>query len=123
MANTIDTIDNIAAVRSDEELTRTFSLSAYSGSGSSGIEAAYRLTVNVPSHPFGTTIVDISIATKNGYADEANVPTAGGASYREIRYKCVLILVPTVINMNERDRHGLFVIIDRIGSRCITSVF
>jgi hypothetical protein len=58
----------------------TESLSAYSGSGSS-IEQAYRLTVNVPSHPFGTSLVGISISTKNGYTDEANVPTAGSASY------------------------------------------
>jgi hypothetical protein len=55
-------------------------LSRNSGSGNSAVEAAYRLTVNVPSHPFGTT-VGISITTANGYTDQANVPTAGGSSY------------------------------------------
>ena len=50
-------------------------------SGNSGVEAAYRLTVNVPSHPFGTSTVGISITTANGYTDQANVPTAGGSSY------------------------------------------
>ena len=49
-------------------------------SGSSG-QAAYRLTVSVPSHPFGTSTVGMSITTANGYTDQANVPTAGGSSY------------------------------------------
>ena len=47
----------------------------------SGVEAEYRLTVNVPSHPFGTSTVGISITTANGYTDQASVPTAGGSSY------------------------------------------
>jgi hypothetical protein len=51
------------------------------GSNISDTQAAYRLTVNVPSHPFGTSTVDISITTANGHTDQANVPTAGGTSY------------------------------------------
>src|SRR5215831_14986887 len=51
-----------------------------SNSGSSW-QAAYRLTVNVPSHPFGASTVGMSITTANGYTDQANVPTAGGSSY------------------------------------------
>jgi hypothetical protein len=50
------------------------------GPGSSG-QAAYRLTVNVPSHPFGISTVGMSITTANGYTDHASVPTAGGSSY------------------------------------------
>jgi hypothetical protein len=56
-------------------------LSLSSGSGNSSVEAAYRLTVNVPSHPFSGSTVGISITTENGHRDQANVPTAGGASY------------------------------------------
>jgi hypothetical protein len=55
--------------------------SGNSASGNSGVQAGYRLTVNVPSHPFGTSTVGISITTANGYTDHANVPTAGGSSY------------------------------------------
>jgi hypothetical protein len=51
-----------------------------SDTGGSGQEA-YRLTVNVPSHPFGTSTVGMSITTANGYTDQASVPTAGGSSY------------------------------------------
>jgi len=51
------------------------------GSSITDAQPAYRLTVNVPSHPFGTSTVDISIITANGHTDEANVPTAGGLSY------------------------------------------
>lgn len=51
-----------------------------SDTGSSG-QAAYRLTVNVPTHPFGASTVGMSITTANGYTDQANVPTAGGSSY------------------------------------------
>ncbi len=54
--------------------------SGSSDTGSSG-QPAYRLTVNVPSHPFGTSTVGMSITTENGYTDQANVPTAGGTSY------------------------------------------
>jgi hypothetical protein len=42
---------------------------------------AYRLTVNVPSHPFGASTVDIFITTKNGYTDQANVAITGIASW------------------------------------------
>ncbi|MFY9795981.1 MAG: hypothetical protein WAK17_14340 [Candidatus Nitrosopolaris sp.] len=56
-------------------------LSSNSRSGKSAVEAAYRLTVNVPSHPFGTSTVGISITTTNGYTDQADVPTTGGSSY------------------------------------------
>ena len=48
-----------------------------SGSG----EPGYQLTVTVPSHPFGTSTVGISITTANGFTDQANVATAGGASW------------------------------------------
>jgi hypothetical protein len=33
----------------------------------SGTESGYRLTVNVPSHPFGESSVNINIKTENGY--------------------------------------------------------
>src|SRR5215471_9162830 len=56
-------------------------LSNNSQSGNSAVEAAYQLTVNVPSHPFGTSTVGISITTANGYTDQADVPTAGGSSH------------------------------------------
>jgi len=39
----------------------------------------YQLTVNVSPYPFGT--VAISITTANGYTDQANVATAGVASW------------------------------------------
>ena len=51
-----------------------------SDTGSSG-QAAYRLTVNVPTHPFGASTVGMSITTANGYTNQASVPTAGGTSY------------------------------------------
>lgn len=54
--------------------------SGSSDTGSSG-QAAYRLTVNVPSHPFGASTVGMSITTANGYTDQTSVPTAGGSSY------------------------------------------
>jgi hypothetical protein len=53
-------------------------LSSNSHTGDSAVEAAYRLTVNVPSHPFGTSKLGISITTTYGYTDQAYVPTAGG---------------------------------------------
>jgi hypothetical protein len=56
-------------------------LSSNNGSGNSAVEPTYRFTVNVPSHPFGTSTVGISITTANGYTDQVNVPTAGGSSY------------------------------------------
>jgi hypothetical protein len=54
-----------------------------SNSASNGTEtqSAYRLTVNVPSHPFGASTVGISIATENGHTDQVTVPTAGGSSH------------------------------------------
>ena len=72
-----------------------------SGSNDTETQPAYRLTVNVPSHPFGASTVGISITTKNGHTDQASVPTAGGSSYtfnipkvqktKENGYKFVLI--------------------------------
>jgi hypothetical protein len=44
-------------------------------------QPGYSLTVNVPSHPFGTSTVGISITTENGYTNQANVPTAGNPSW------------------------------------------
>jgi hypothetical protein len=44
-------------------------------------EPGYQLTVTVPSHPFGTSTVGISITTANGYTDQANPSTSGGASW------------------------------------------
>ena len=52
-----------------------------SGSNSTETQPLYRLTVNVPSHPFGASTVGISIATENGHTDQARVPTAGGSSH------------------------------------------
>jgi hypothetical protein len=60
---------------------KSVQLSTFSGSGHGGKQLPYRLTVNVPTHPFGALTVGISIATKNGYTEEENVPTAGGAAY------------------------------------------
>jgi len=57
--------------------------SGINNSGSNGTERqpAYRLTVNVPSHPFGASTIGISIATENGHTDQVTVPTAGGSSH------------------------------------------
>jgi hypothetical protein len=44
-------------------------------------QPGYLLTVDVPSHPFGTSTIGISITTENGYADQANIPTAGNPSW------------------------------------------
>lgn len=43
--------------------------------------AENQLTVTVPSHPFGTSTVGISITTANGYKDQVNPSTSGGASW------------------------------------------
>jgi len=52
------------------------------GSGNrGGGQSGYSLTVNVPSHPFGESSVNIGIRTENGYTQSVNVGTAGGASY------------------------------------------
>src|SRR5215831_4204877 len=65
---------------SNSDNANSGSSSGSSDTGSSG-QTAYRLTVNVPSHPFGASTVGMSITTANGYTDQANVPTAGGSSY------------------------------------------
>jgi hypothetical protein len=52
-----------------------------SGSNNNEAQPAYRITVNVPSHPFGISTVGISITTENGHTDQANVPTAGASSH------------------------------------------
>lgn len=54
-------------------------------------QPGYLLTVNVPSHPFGTSTIGIFITTKNGYTDQANIPT-GHLVYlliKEIQFKYV----------------------------------
>ncbi len=56
-------------------------LSRNSSGGNSGVGGAYRLTVNVTSNSFDTSMIGISITTENGHTDQANVPTAGGSSY------------------------------------------
>lgn len=58
--------------------------SSSNNNGSNGTETqnpSYRLTVSVPSHPFGASMVGISIATENGHTDQVTVPTAGGSSH------------------------------------------
>ncbi|MFZ0511264.1 MAG: hypothetical protein WAM14_06635 [Candidatus Nitrosopolaris sp.] len=55
--------------------------SSGSSSGSIPTQHGYQLTVNVSPYPFGTSTVGISITTANGYADQANVATAGVASW------------------------------------------
>jgi hypothetical protein len=44
-------------------------------------QPGYLLTVNVLSHPFGTSTIGISITTEDGYTDQANIPTAGNPSW------------------------------------------
>jgi hypothetical protein len=41
----------------------------------------YQLTVRVPSYPFGTSTLDISITTENGYTDHADVGVSGVTSW------------------------------------------
>jgi hypothetical protein len=41
-------------------------------------QSGYSLTVNVPSHPFGDSSVNIDITTANGYKRSISVSTAGG---------------------------------------------
>ena len=75
--------DNANGGSSDSSSSGSSGSSSNSGSsdtGGSG-QAAYRLTVNVPSHPFGVSTVGMSITTANGYTDQSSVPTAGGSSY------------------------------------------
>jgi hypothetical protein len=69
----------IAAIATTMTLSMHGKVLAASNSGSG--EPGYLLTVTVPSHPFGTSIVGISITTANGYTDQANAPTSGGASW------------------------------------------
>ena len=57
------------------------SASNNSASNDTEKQPSYRLTVNVPSHPFGASTVGISISTENGHTDQADVPTAGGSSH------------------------------------------
>jgi hypothetical protein len=52
-----------------------------SGTNSTETQPSYRLTVNVPSHPFGVSTVGVSIATESGHTDQASVPTAGSSSH------------------------------------------
>src|SRR5215831_10241375 len=65
---------------SNSDNANSGSSSGSSDTGSSG-QAAYRLTVNVPTHQFGASTVGMSITTANGYTNQASVPTAGGTSY------------------------------------------
>jgi len=51
------------------------------GSSITDAQPAYQLTVNVPSHTSGTSTVDISITTANGYTREADLSGAGDLSY------------------------------------------
>jgi hypothetical protein len=51
------------------------------GNNDSEAQPGYRLTVNVPSHPFGISMVGMSITTENGHTDQVSVPTAGGPSH------------------------------------------
>jgi hypothetical protein len=44
-------------------------------------QAGYNLTVNVVSHSFGVSSVDITVTTENGYNVFQNVATPGGASW------------------------------------------
>jgi hypothetical protein len=44
-------------------------------------EPGYRLTVNIPSYPSGTSALGISITTANGYTDHANVDVSGVTSW------------------------------------------
>jgi hypothetical protein len=44
-------------------------------------EPGYRLTVNIPSYPSGTSTLGVSITTANGYTDRANVDVSGATSW------------------------------------------
>jgi hypothetical protein len=80
LSNTSDNANSGSSGSSDSSSNSGSSDTGSSDTGSSG-QAPYRLTVNVPSHPFGVSTVGMSITTANGYTDQANVPTAGGSSY------------------------------------------
>ena len=47
----------------------------------SGREPGYQLTVKVPSYPFGTSTLGISITTANGYTDQASIAASGVTSW------------------------------------------
>ncbi|MGC2572571.1 MAG: hypothetical protein WA364_13750 [Candidatus Nitrosopolaris sp.] len=51
------------------------------GSSITDAQSAYQLTVNVPSHTSGTSTVNISIKTANGYTRQADLSGAGDLSY------------------------------------------
>jgi hypothetical protein len=44
-------------------------------------DPGYQLTVNVPSYPAGTSTLDISITSADGYTDNANVAASGVTSW------------------------------------------
>ena len=44
-------------------------------------DPGYQLTVKVPSYPSGTSTLDISITTANGYTDHANIAASGVTSW------------------------------------------
>ena len=44
-------------------------------------EPGYRLTVNIPSYPSGTSTLGISIITANGYTDHAKIDVSGVTSW------------------------------------------
>jgi hypothetical protein len=44
-------------------------------------DPGYQLTVNVPSYPSGTSTLDISISTANGYTDHANIAASDVTSW------------------------------------------
>jgi hypothetical protein len=43
-------------------------------------QLAYKLTVSVPSHPFGASYVNIGIKTQNGYSGSISVSTAASSN-------------------------------------------
>jgi hypothetical protein len=55
--------------------------SSKSSSSSIFTQHGYQLTVNLPPPPFGASTMSISIATANGYADQANVASADVTSW------------------------------------------
>jgi hypothetical protein len=43
-------------------------------------EPEYQLTVKIPSYPFGTSTLGISITTANGYTNHADIGVSGVTS-------------------------------------------
>ena len=82
----------------------------------SGREPGYQLTVKVPSYPFGTSTLGISITTANGYTDQAsiaasgvtswtfNIPASQGSSVR-VCVNSTILLEKTVIRITPRCRY------------------